>query len=169
MCQAACPLQVCHAKGEKTVFNDDERKSVKNKAAQILRQVRDGTEFSTLMEQYNEAEEGTVSIGKGDVEKEIENAAFNLDNGEVSSIIETEDSYVILKCISTFNREETEANKVRIVEEKKREVFGQKYDAFASTLSRVLNEDLYKKIHVTDEENVNTRTFFEVYKNHFSE
>ncbi|WP_049945670.1 MULTISPECIES: peptidylprolyl isomerase [unclassified Butyrivibrio] len=157
------------SKGEKTVFNDDERKSVKNKAAQILRQVRDGTEFSTLMEQYNEAEEGTVSIGKGDVEKEIENAAFNLDNGEVSSIIETEDSYVILKCISTFNREETEANKVRIVEEKKREVFGQKYDAFASTLSRVLNEDLYKKIHVTDEENVNTRTFFEVYKNHFSE
>ncbi|WP_051656598.1 peptidylprolyl isomerase [Butyrivibrio sp. AE3004] len=155
--------------GQKIAFEDSERSAVKNTAEQILRQVREGTDFSVLMEEYNQAEEGTVTIGKGDVSAEIETAAFNLDNGEVSSIIETDDAYVILKCISTFNREETEANKVRIVEEKKQEVFGEKYDAFASKLSRVLNEDLYRKIHVTESENVKTRSFFEIYRKHYSE
>ena len=157
------------SKGEKVLFEGSEKEAVRSKALQILREINDGTDFSVLMEQYNEAEEGTVSIGKGEVNSEIETAAFNLDNGEVSGIIETPDSYVILKCISTCNREETEANKIRIVEEKKREVFGEQYDAFASKLSRILNQGLYNKIHIAGAEDVKNSSFFEIYRNHFDE
>ncbi|WP_408070790.1 peptidylprolyl isomerase [Butyrivibrio sp. JL13D10] len=153
--------------GNRVALEGTKRQEVQNKAQQILREISEGTEFSVLMERYNEADEGTVSVGKGDVAPEIETAAFNLDNGEVSSIIESDDTYVILKCISTFNREETEANKVRIVEEKKREVFGEQYDEFAAKLSKVLNEELYKKIHVTKEIEPSTIDFFDVYRNHF--
>ena len=157
------------SKGEKVMLEGSEKEAVKNRARQIQREIGEGTDFSVLMEQYNEAEEGTVSIGKGDVNSEIETAAFNLDNGEVSGIIEAPDSYVILKCVSTFNREETEANKIRIVEEKKHEVFGEQYDAFASKLSRILNEGLFDKIHIADTEDVKNSSFFEIYKNHFTE
>ncbi len=157
------------SKGDRVALEGDQREAVRSKAQQILNQLNEGTDFSVLMEQYNEAEEGTVSVGKGDVAPEIETAAFNLDNGEVSSIIETGDTYVILKCISTFNREETEANKIRIVEEKKREVFGEQYDEFAAKLSRVLNEDLYKKIHISETVDGTSVNFFDVYRNHFGE
>ena len=155
--------------GERVMLEGSDKEAVRNKALQIQREIGEGTDFSVLMEQYNEAEEGTVSIGKGDRDSEIETAAFNLDNGEISGIIESEDAYVILKCISTFNREETEANKIRIVEEKKREVFGEQYDAFASELSRILNQGLYDKIHITGMENVKNSSFFEIYKNYFTE
>ncbi len=157
------------SKGDRVALEGAQREAVRSKAQQILNQLNEGTDFSVLMEQYNEAEEGTVSVGKGDVAPEIETAAFNLDNGEVSSIIETGDTYVILKCISTFNREETEANKIRIVEEKKREVFGEQYDEFAAKLSRVLNEDLYKKIHISETVDGTSVNFFDVYRNHFGE
>ena len=155
--------------GKRVALEGTQREAVKTRAQQILNQLNEGTDFSVLMEQYNEAEEGTVSVGKGDVAPEIETAAFNLDNGEVSSIIESNDTYVILKCISTFDREETEANKIRIVEEKKREVFGEQYDEFAAGLSKVLNEELYKKIHISEAENVSTSNFFDIYRNHFGE
>ena len=92
-----------------------------------------------------------------------------IDLKDVYKIYETGDTYVILKCISTFNREETEANKIRIVEEKKREVFGEQYDEFAAKLSRVLNEDLYKKIHISETVDGTSVNFFDVYRNHFGE
>jgi len=129
----------------------------------------DGVDFDVLIEQYNEADEGTVSFGKGEVDEKIEEVAFNLDTGEVSNIIETEEAYVILKCISTFNREETEANKIRIVEERKREVFGEQYDVFVAGLSRIINTELWKSIKLDDSENVHTTSFFEVYRKYFEE
>jgi foldase protein PrsA len=134
----------------------------------LLQQLYEGTDFDVLMEQYNEAEEGTVSFGKGEVNQILEDAAFNLDNGEISGIVETEDAYIILKCVSTFNREETEANKVRIVEERKREVFGKQYNDYASKLSRIFNNELWKKIKINYSETVTTTSFFDVYQKHFN-
>ncbi len=156
------------ASGNKEYFGAVEKAQVYSTARDILSQINAGTDFDVLLEQYSEAEEGTVSFGKGDVDEKIEEVAFNLDTGEVSKIIETEDAYVILKCVSTFNREETEVNKVRIVEERKREVFGQQYDAFTADLSRVMNNELWEKITLSTLENVTTTSFFEVYDKYFN-
>ena len=153
--------------GEKVPMNTAEKNSLRSTASQILQQLHDGTDFDVLIEQYNEAEEGTVSFGKGEVDPIIEDAAFNLDNGEISGIVETEDAYVILKCISTFNREETEANKIRIVEQRKREVFGKQYNDYALGLSRIFNNELWKKIKINYSENMTTTTFFDVYQKYF--
>ncbi len=157
------------SKGDKVAIGEKEKEAVYNTSAQILRQLHEGADFDVLIEQYNEADEGTLSFGKGEVDKTLEDAAFNLDNGEISGIIETNDAYVILKCVSTFNREETEANKVRIVEQRKREVFGEQYDAFVEDLSRILNTDLWNKIKLEPADSVTTTSFFDIYKKHFGE
>ena len=81
--------------------------------------------------------------------------------------IETEDGYVILQCISTFNREETEANKVKIVAQRKREVFGAQYDAFVATLTKQLNQKLWDSVELVDDENVTTTGFMEIYEQYF--
>ena len=155
--------------GEKVSVSDSEKNAIYATASQIRQQLNEGSDFDVLIEQYNEADEGRVSFGKGEVDEKIEEVAFNLDTGEISNIIETDEAYVILKCVSTFNREETEANKIRIVEERKREVFGQQYDAFVSGLSRIINTELWKKVKLDDSENVKTTSFFEVYKKYFEE
>ena len=51
-----------------------------------------------------------------DTERFPKEEAFRLSTGEVSAVIETQDAYYILRCVSAFDREETRANKVRIVD-----------------------------------------------------
>ena len=92
----------------------------------------------------------------------MEENAFNLSNGQISEVIETEDGYVILKCISTFDKAETDANKLKIVEEKRKEVFGEQYNAFVEPLTRHLNQKLWAEISFIHDENVKTSDFFEV-------
>nr|WP_297765301.1 peptidylprolyl isomerase [uncultured Butyrivibrio sp.] len=156
-----------NAAGEKVPFNESEKNTTYLKATSIKNQLIEGSTFEELMTNYNEAEESTISFGKGEMDEAYEQAAFNLGTDEVSGIVETSDGYVIIKCISTFNREQTEYNKVRIVAERKREVFGEKYDAFVDTLTKELNEDLWDSIEVTSNEAVTTSDLWKVYDVYF--
>ena len=97
------------------------------------------------------------------MDAQFEAAAFNLATDEISGIVETESGYEIIKCINTFDREETDANKVKIVEQRKNEAFGVEYDAFVAKLARSLNETLWNSIGLIEDERVNTDDFFTIY------
>ncbi|WP_242840805.1 peptidylprolyl isomerase [Butyrivibrio proteoclasticus] len=155
------------ANGEKVLYSDIERAEARHKANNVIALLEEGSSFEELMAEYNEADEGTISFGKGDMEEIYETTAFNLGNEEISNIVETSEGYCIIKCISTFNREETEANKEKIVTQRKRQVFGEKYDAYVATLTKELNVDLWNSITVTPDEAVTTSNLWDVYEEFF--
>jgi len=155
--------------GKKLDFTDAVKEDARKRAEEILALAHEeDCDFEELVLTYSEGEKGTWSFGKGEMWKEFEDIAFNLETGQVSGIIETDYGFHILKCISTFNREETDANKIKIVEKRKEEVFGQEYDAFVETLTRTLNEDLWEKVSLNRNEDVSTRNFFDIYNQYFS-
>lgn len=153
--------------GAKIEYTEDAREDAYSLAKEVLALAREGTDFEELVEKYSEDHKGSYSFGKGDMEKAFEDAAFNLGTGEISEIVETEYGYHIIKCINTFNREETDANKVKIVEERKKEVFGEEYDSFVNSLTRNLNEDLWNSVSFIHDEQVKTADFFDVYNDYF--
>lgn len=154
--------------GKKIEFTESAKEDAYGRAEQILRLARDEeSDFESLIMQYSEDEKGTYSFGKGEMEISFEEAAFNLETGEISNIVETSYGYHIIKCISTFNREETDVNKVKIVEKKRDEVFGQEYEVFVESLTRDLNEDLWESIEFIDNEEVTTSSFFDIYNQYF--
>ena len=155
------------AAGKKENFDDPAKENALNRAKEVKSKLAEGASFEETMAEYNEADEGTISFGKGDMDAAYEEAAFSLGTEEVSDIVEAEDGYVIIKCISTFNREETEANKVKIVAERKREVFGQQYDTFVAGLSKQLNEKLWDSVKLVSDENVTTTGLMDVYGKYF--
>ncbi len=157
------------AGGNKTPFSDEKKRVALSTAREVMIRLGEGRSFDELMAEYNEADEDIISFGKGEMEEAYEEAAFNLGNDEVSGIVETSDGYVILRCVSTFDREQTEANKLRIVAQRKREVFGAQYDAFVSTLTKDLNEKLWEKITLVNDENVRTSDLMDVYDRYFEE
>ena len=127
----------------------------------------EGASFESMVETYNEADEGTVSFGKGEVDESLETAAFNLSTDQISDIIETEDGYMLIKCVTTFDKEETELNKIRIAEERRSEAFATEYDEFAKGLTKEINSSLWDSITLCDDPEVTTKNFFDIYNKYF--
>lgn len=154
--------------GQRIAYSEEKKQKAYVTAQEILALATNGeNDFTQLAVQYSE--DGTIrySFGKGELDEQFEVAAFNLGTDEISGIVETESGYEIIKCISTFDREETDANKVKIAEKRKNEAFGAEYDAFVAKLARSLNEKLWDEIGLIDDVNVNTDNFFTVYHEYF--
>lgn len=150
-------------KGEPIQYGEEERKIAYNRIKEVQEKIKEGQAFDKLAEEYNEDQQTVFSFRKGEMNLEYEMAAFNLGQGEISDIIETEYGYHIIKCITTFNQEETDANKIKIVEKKREEAFDREYTDFALGVTKVLNEPLWNSICLWTEE-VNCQDFFNIYE-----
>lgn len=155
-------------KGRITAYTEEQKQEAYQKALEIRRMaVDDGEDFLELASRYSEDSVITCSFGKGERDAVFEEAAFSLETDEVSQVIETREGYHIIKCISTFDREQTDLNKLAIVEERRREVFGQEYDAFVEALPRQLNTQLWKSMELPHGEEPGETSFFEIYNSCF--
>ncbi len=154
--------------GNRVPYSEEDKNAAYEKICEIRELAVSGEyDFAELASQYSEDSTLTYSFGKGEMDEAFEKASFELGTDEISSVVESEAGYHIIKCINTFNREETDANKIEIVEERRKEAFGQEYDAFVSTLARKLNQKLWDEITLIHDSNVNTSNFFEVFLNYF--
>ncbi|MCM1191041.1 MAG: peptidylprolyl isomerase [Butyrivibrio sp.] len=154
--------------GTRVAYTEDVKESVYEKACEIREMaVSGGQDFLDLASRYSDDTTITYSFGKGVMDTVFEETAFSLETGEISQVIETESGYHIIRCTNTFDREQTERSKLEIVEERRREVFGEEYDAFADTLVRQLNTELWEEIALLHDEEVKTTDFFEVYAKYF--
>lgn len=154
--------------GKKVDYTESAKAAAHEKAVNILELATDGQhDFESLITKYSEDPIMTYSFGKGEMDPDFEAASFNLGNGEISGIVESRYGYHIIKCLNTFDREETDHNKVKIVEERKKEAFGLEYDAFVAGLTRRLNEELWSDISFIHDANVTTSDFFDIYNKYF--
>ncbi len=155
-------------RGERITYTEQAKEAAYARACEVLALATDGEhDFESLITQYSEDPVATYSFRKGEKEAEFENAAFNLGTDEISGIVEDACGYHIIKCLNTFNQEETDQNKLLIVEERKKEVFGEEYDVFVETLTRKLNDKVWEEVSFIHDENVKTVNFFDIYDSYF--
>lgn len=163
-------LYTCYTdeNGESISYSTEEIAEIGDKAHSILERLSNGEDFDSLAMDYNEAEEAAISFRKGEMPSEIENAAFNLGEGEMSDVIQTSSGYYILMCVSSFDRNETEATKLEIVDERRKEVFNTVYDYFIADKRCYLNEELWNSLTFAHDGSVSTCDFFDVYSKYFN-
>ena len=126
---------------------------------------------------YESSTNKTVIKAKTVLEKGayLNSKSLSLFMGEVESLYDENltgekakiEGYYILKCISTLDRAQTDANKLVIVEQRKKAAFNQEYDAFVNTLARKLNEKLWQKVELIHAKDVDTSNFFAIYNKYF--
>ena len=154
--------------GNKVEYSDEQRREKFVLASEVQKKaIESPSEFAQLAAEYSDDSNLTYSFGKGELDPSFEEAAFLLETDEISNVIASESGYHIIKCISTFNKEETDTNKVKIVEKRRNEAFGREYDLFEQTLARKLNEDVWNDIVLIREKEVVTDRFFEVFNSYF--
>ena len=158
-------------------ISDDEARTItvhqilmKNEAqlADVKAKIDDGEDFDTLAYSDNEAEEVSLSFAKGEMPQEVEEACFALGEGEVSEILQTEDGYVLYQCVNTYDRDQTEAHKVQILQQRRKETFQKLYDAFAEGKDIYLNEELWAQVAMP-EQKTSTSDFFDIYEKYMND
>ena len=149
--------------GKIVEYSDHMKQEAFEQAAYIRDLAVSGEEsFEALAAKYNEGDEVTYNFGRGQMAASFEDAAFSLDKDEISDIVETEYGYHLIKCISDFDLEKTQDNKVQILKERKGEVFNETYNEFVKGLTKTLNEKLFDSIEMIHDKDVKTSTFFDV-------
>lgn len=155
--------------GEQVPYSEAAKERAYQRAVEAHKRAQDGAEFASLIAEYSDDSNVSISFGKGDMEIGIEEAAFNLGNNEISDIVETVHGYHIIKCINTFNRDETDRNKVKIIEQRRTEVFNEEYSSFVEGLTKNFNEELWTSVGFIDDDEVTTDSFFDIYRSIFEE
>ena len=153
--------------GNRFEYSEDEKESAYKRISEIKDRLNAGESFEVLAADYNEDTKNEYSFGRGVMPEAFEEAAFNLANGQISDIVETEYGYHLIYCVTTFNPEETDANKEKIVEKRKHEAFDEEYNSFAVTLTSNLNKPLWDSVSYESGAAVTTTSFFEIYDKYF--
>lgn len=153
--------------GERVEYTEQAKNEAYKRANEALKRAQAGEEFTSLIAEYSEDPNSSYSFIKGSLDPAFEEAAFNLGTDEISGIVETAHGYHIIKCISTFDREETDRNKIAIVEQRRKEVFNEEYSGFVEGLTKNLNQKLWEQVDFIDDKEVTTDSFFEVYEEYF--
>lgn len=153
--------------GEKIPYTQQQRQEAHDRILEARQKLYDGTDFDVVAADYNEDTESMYSFGRGVMPQVFEDTAFSLQNGEISDIIETEYGYHILMCNSTFDREETEANKAGIIKQRQQEYFNEVYAEYVQTLTANLNKTLWDSVSYHQTKGVTTTSFFDIYDRYF--
>lgn len=150
--------------GNRQEMSEAEKSSLYTKAEEIRALAEAGEDFDSLVSKYNEDTKSTYSFGKGEMEESFENTAFELETGEISHVTVTSHGYHIIKCISTLDREATDANKQTILQQRKAEAFGETYDAFAADLEPEVNEEVLDAFELADYDAIGEILFLDIYE-----
>ncbi|MBP5609378.1 MAG: peptidylprolyl isomerase [Lachnospiraceae bacterium] len=149
-----------------SVSNNDTEELMR-RAGSIIKRIEDGEDFDAIAYAVSDTSVVSVEMAKGIEASEVENMCFNLAEGEVGTPVVTEDGVYIYKCISTYDRQQTEERKRELSKERKKQRFDEKYEEFASGMEIYLNEDLWDTLEAEDIPAVSQTDFFEIYNRFF--
>lgn len=133
----------------------------------LLRALAEGADFEAIAREYSEDPMTTCQIGRGEQPGAREEAAFSLALGEVSQVVEENNQYYIMKCVSDYDEDATQERKAGLYQKRKKEAFDQIYRQFKEENPVVFKDDIWKDIKFSREDKTTTTEFFELYRKYF--
>ncbi len=127
----------------------------------------EGADFASLARETSEGEQIERLLGRGEMPKELEDAAFALREGEISSLIEADGWFYIVECLDDYDEEATQLRKARLYEQRRSQVIRQIYSRFESEDQVTFDGDFWQEIRFSEEDGTTTADFFSLYREEF--
>lgn len=141
--------------------------SNESQVREVEKKIENGEEFSSIINAFGENGEYDLYVARGDLPKEVEEVAFELDNNELSSKIKSEEGYYFVKCINKFEEDMTEANKETILVQREKELFDNVYRDFVEQAQFQLNDVLWEQLNLDEMSEFHTDTLFSCFEQKF--
>lgn len=141
----------------------------KQQAYQLLEDIKqdlaeEDADFNYLAQENSDDSKIEYIFGRGEMDFAFEEAAFALEKGEVSDIIESSSGYHIIKCINDYDMERTNSNKKTILSRRKKEAFDAVYADFIRNLLTEFNHKVWDNMEIKDYKEVSSNNLYEIYK-----
>lgn len=141
----------------------------KERANEVKKALDDGKDFLSVAADYNEAGKIAITFARGELPQAVEDAAFNIEDEEITDCIAVDGGYYFIKCTNKFNQELTDEHKLTIVKNRETEAFDDTYEEFVAENESMLNTKLWNEVTVEQKAEITTDSFFEVYEEYFPE
>lgn len=129
----------------------------------------EGADFSALAREYSIEETMERHIGRGEVSKPYEEAAFALLAEEISPVVEDKGKYYIIKCVNDYDETATQERKSGLYRTRKKEVFDQIYNKYKEEHPVTFSNEIWKDVKFSKEDKTTTTNFFEIYKKYVTD
>lgn len=170
-------IKVWYCFVKKYYYDEDNRKilldtkgieAARSKICEASEKINAGTDFSLIVKEYSDDVVYEYEFGRGELEQNFENTAFSLENGEISDIVENEDGFYIIKCISSYEELKTEENKNDLLKNYKNKAFRDMYETFMVDQTYEYNDKEYDNINI-DSLVLNNNKLYEIYSQYLEE
>lgn len=145
------------------------RLSSKEEAERVLELAqKENADFGALASKYSEDSQTERIFEWRQGLTGIEGVAFELEEGQVSRILEEDGSYYLLKCISAYDEEATQARKLKLAQEKKTKAFQEIYGPFVREHTVRLKDPIGDSVEFSGGADCTADHFFRLYHEYFS-
>ncbi len=130
-------------------LSDKEKEKAKETAEEVLKKANSGEEFSSLAKEYSQDAANSQTggdlgfFGKGKMVPEFEEAAFALNPGEISEIVETDYGYHIIK---SYERVDEQQSYDDVKEDIKSKLTGDKYVKEIETIIEKAKTEVFDEV-----------------------
>lgn len=139
------------------------------KAEKVYQEVTtEGANFAYFARQESEDEEIEKALAKSEKENAYYKAAFQLEAGEISDIIEEDGKYYILKCTNDYDEKATLERKDKLEKAIRSNAFLKSYKEYADQHIVRFREPFWKEMDLTEHEGSKTDSFFKLFDENVS-
>ncbi|MDD6212015.1 MAG: peptidylprolyl isomerase [Clostridiales bacterium] len=146
---------------------EDQKTDAKKTMNRILKSYKAGESFQALAARYTQNDEIDFEIKRGDLETELENAIFSMEDGQISEILESDEAYVIFYCEKSMDPELSEKNRETRTEEKLEKLLEDALEKYETSADLHWNSSLWESVSVAEQKSYEMPDFYQIYDSVF--
>ena len=133
-------------KGEIVPISEGDKQAAYVQAQELLIEAATVEDFESFAKSNTDDPQIEKTFGKNEVEQVVEDAAFALKTGEISSIIESQDGYLILYSVDDYNEDATLDKKEEIIDKRQSEEFQRLFEQWQEDVDIELNDKVWDEV-----------------------
>lgn len=125
-----------------------EKLAKKDNAEEALDRALDGEDFLVLAAEFSDDLKNSMELGQGEYDKAFEKAAFMLESGEISPVVETEYGYYIIKCINYNVESDYDEQSEKVVLARRKDLYTEQYLEYANNKPVEFNDRFWNDVDI---------------------